>query len=59
MEGKSLASYLDGKPDEFGHLRLGGVGAEFVQQVREAGLQPTAGRARPQVIRQLRLVCIV
>ena len=33
VEGKSLASYLDGKPDEFGHLRLGGVGAALASLI--------------------------
>lgn len=27
VDGKPLTAYLDSKPDEFGHLRLGGIGA--------------------------------
>jgi len=35
VDGKSLASYLDSKIDEFGHLRLGGVGAALADLIEK------------------------
>jgi 6-phosphofructokinase 1 len=35
VDGKPLSSYMDTKPDEFGHLRLGGIGAPLADLIEK------------------------
>jgi len=35
IDGKPMAAYLDSKPDEFGHLRLGGIGAALADLIEK------------------------